>query len=58
MSLISALARAETHVRVLIALQGVDRFEIGWSLSRLPPLLAFLHLVSDPQIWRSRVPGL
>jgi hypothetical protein len=38
--------------------QGLDRREVGWSLARLPPFLAFLHLLSGPQIQIPCTPGL
>ena len=41
---------APESVRKHAALQGFDLREVGLSLARLPPFLAFLHLLSRPQI--------
>lgn len=38
------------HFMTSAALQGVDSIEVGLSLSRLPPLLGFLHLLSKPPV--------
>jgi hypothetical protein len=42
----------------LAALQGIDRCQVGWSLARLPPFLAFVHLFLEPQIQRFALSGL
>jgi len=41
-----------------MSLQGIDSDRTGLSLTRLPPLLGFLHLLSKRSVRDSAVPGL
>jgi hypothetical protein len=41
MSFVIPVAQDKSHAKEATALQGLDRFEVGWSLARLPPFLVF-----------------
>lgn len=54
-----SLASAYIRERMLkAALQGLDRAGAGLPLSRLPPLLGFLHLVLPPSVQYFAMPSL